>query len=210
MLYFQNFPKIATTDYKNNAVLATNLMARTAIIPSLLTNPLLFYSYDIQEGDTPEIVASKYYGDVNRHWLVLYANQIIDPQWQWPLTSQQLKIYIQDKYADAANTANVSSVISYAQQTVKYHQKIFGTNNSEGGKSQRTMIIDESEYNSTIPETITQNFPNGAVVQRSVAIKALSIYDYEVELNERKRKIYLINNVYAPQIENQFKQLMSR
>lgn len=210
MLYFQNFPKIATTDYKNNAVLATNLMARTAIIPSLLTNPLLFYSYDIQEGDTPEIVASKYYGDVNRHWLVLYANQIIDPQWQWPLTSQQLKIYIQDKYADAANTANVSSVISYAQQTVKYHQKIFGTNNSEGGKSQRTMIIDESEYNSTIPETITQNFPNGAVVQRSVAIKALSIYDYEVELNERKRKIYLINNIYAPQIENQFKQLMSR
>ena len=210
MLYFQNFPKIATTDYKNNAVLATNLMARTAIIPSLLTNPLLFYSYDIQEGDTPEIVASKYYGDVNRHWLVLYANQIIDPQWQWPLTSQQLKIYIQDKYADAANTANVSSVISYAQQTVKYHQKIFGTNNSEGGKSQRTMIIDESEYNSTIPETITQNFPNGAVVQRSVAIKALSIYDYEVELNERKRNIYLINNIYAPQIENQFKQLMSR
>jgi len=210
MLYFQNFPKIATTDYKNNAVLATNLMARTAIIPSLLTNPLLFYSYDIQEGDTPEIVASKYYGDVNRHWLVLYANQIIDPQWQWPLTSQQLKIYIQDKYADAANTANVSSVISYAQQTVKYHQKIFGTNNSEGGKSQRTMIIDESEYNSTIPETITQNFPNGAVVQRSIAIKALSIYDYEVELNERKRNIYLINNIYAPQIENQFKQLMSR
>ena len=210
MLYFQNFPKIATTDYKNNAVLATNLMARTAIIPSLLTNPLLFYSYDIQEGDTPEIVASKYYGDVNRHWLVLYANQIIDPQWQWPLTSQQLKIYIQDKYAAEANTANVSSVISYAQQTVKYHQKIFGTNNGEGGRSQRTMIIDESEYNSTIPETITQNFPNGAVVQRSVAIKALSIYDYEVELNERKRNIYLINNIYAPQIENQFKQLMSR
>jgi hypothetical protein len=210
MLYFEKFPKIATTDYKNNAVLATNLMARTAIIPSLLTNPLLFYSYDIQEGDTPEIVASKYYGDVNRHWLVLYANQIIDPQWQWPLTSQQLKIYIQDKYAAAANTANVSSVISYAQQTVKYHQKIFGTNNSEGGKSQRTMIIDEEEYNTSTPETITQNFPNGAVVQRSVAIKALSIYDYEVELNERKRKIYLINNIYAPQIENQFKQLMSR
>lgn len=210
MLYFQSFPKIATTDYKNNAVLATNLMARTAIIPSLLTNPLLFYSYDIQEGDTPEIVASKYYGDVNRHWLVLYANQIIDPQWQWPLTSQQLKIYIQDKYADEANTANVPSVISYAQQTVKYYQKIFGTNNNEGGRSQRTMIIDEEEYNLTIPETITQNFPNGAVVQRSVAIKALSIYDYEVELNERKRKIYLINNVYAPQIENQFKQLMSR
>jgi hypothetical protein len=93
---------------------------------------------------------------------------------------------------------------------VKYHQKIFGTNNSEGGRSQRTMIIDEEEYNTSTPETITQNFPNGAVVQRIVAIKALSIYDYEVELNERKRKIYLINNIYAPQIENQFKQLMSR
>ncbi len=72
------------------------------------------------------------------------------------------------------------------------------------------MIIDKEEYDMTIPETITQNFPNGTVVQRSIAIKALSIYDYEVELNERKRKIYLVNNIYASQIENQFKELMSR
>jgi|LakMenE18May11ns_1017448.scaffolds.fasta_scaffold9588472_2 hypothetical protein len=210
MLYFENFPKVASSDYKNNAVLATNLMARTTFIPSLLTNPLLFYSYDIQEGDTPEIVASKYYGDVNRHWLVLYANQIIDPQWQWPLTSQQLKIYIEDKYAAEAEEAEVPSVISYAQQTVKHYQKIFGTNNSEGGRTSRTMIIDKEEYDSLTPETITQNFANGTVVQRIISIKALSIYDYEVELNERKRKIYLVNNIYASQIENQFKELMSQ
>ena len=89
MQYFSTLPKIVYIDKDQTSRVYTNLMSRADIIPSLLDNPLVFYTYDIQDEDTPEIVASKYYGDVNRHWLVLYANQILDPQWQWPLTSQQ-------------------------------------------------------------------------------------------------------------------------
>jgi hypothetical protein len=210
MLYFDSFPKIASTDYKTNAIAATNIMARTNMIPSLARNPLLFYAYDIQEGDTPEIVASKYYGDVDRHWMVLYANQILDPQWQWPLTSQQMLKYINDKYTVEANTAGSPSVVSYAQQTVKYYLKVFGTENSETGKTQTSMIIDEDEWTLLQPDKVTQTFSNGESVSKFTLKRALSIYDWEMETNERKRKIFLINNIYAPQIESQFKELMSR
>jgi hypothetical protein len=210
MFYFNSFPKITTTDYKGNGVVATNIMTRVNMIPSLMRNPLLFYSYDIQEGDTPEIVASKYYGDVNRHWMVLYANQILDPQWAWPLTTQQLGKYIADKYAAEAEEANVPSSISYAQQTIKYHLKTFGTNNSDSGRTNLTVIVDEEDWNLIQPETITQTFSNGTSVQKIISKSAISLYDYEVQANERKRKIFLINNIYASQLEAQFKELMGR
>ena len=210
MLYFNSFPKISTTDYKGNGIAATKLMSRVEVIPALMKNPLLFYSYDIQEGDTPEIVASKYYGDANRHWMVLYANQILDPQWGWPLTTQQLGKYIEDKYKAEATAAGVPSSISYAQQTIKHHLKTFGTNNSETGRNQITVIVDEEDWNLIQPETITQNFSNGTSVQKIISKSAISLYDYEVQANERKRKIYLINNIYASQLEAQFKELMSK
>ena len=97
MLYFDTLPKVITLDPNNNPILVTNLLTRASILQNLLVNPQLFYSYDIQDGDTPEIVAAKYYGDSYRYWLVLFANQILDPQWQWPLSSQQFQAYINDK-----------------------------------------------------------------------------------------------------------------
>ncbi len=73
MLYFNTLPKILTNDNKNNAIVLTNLLARAELVQNLMTNPLMFYDYDIQDGDTPDIVASKYYGDSYRYWLVLFS-----------------------------------------------------------------------------------------------------------------------------------------
>jgi len=71
MLYFNSFPLVVASDYKNNAILLTNLMARVDIIPSLLKNPLLFYSYDLKDSDRPDILAHKYYDDSDKYWMVL-------------------------------------------------------------------------------------------------------------------------------------------
>jgi hypothetical protein len=75
MQYFDSLPKaIKTKD--GVSILMTDLMARCSIIPEILKNPMLYYEYTIQDGDTPEIVAYKYYGDSYRYWIVLFANQI--------------------------------------------------------------------------------------------------------------------------------------
>ena len=37
----------------------------------------------------------------------------------------------------------------------------------------------------------------------------ISIYDYEVELNEKKRDIFLFNNIYASQAESELKEILS-
>jgi nucleoid-associated protein YgaU len=98
MQYFNTLPKIIKTDANRNSVIMTDLMARCSIIPEILNNPMVYYDYDVQDGDTPEIVAYKYYGDSYRYWIVLFANQITDPQWDWPLSSNDFDAYITNKY----------------------------------------------------------------------------------------------------------------
>ena len=209
MFYFNSFPKIITTDYNNNGIVLTNIIKRVNIIPSLLNNPLLNYSYDLQEGDTPDIVANKYYGDSYRYWLTLFSNNIINPQWQWPMSSSVFDNYIQNKYAEAAAAANVASVLEYTQSTVYQYTKTIETiDGATLNITKTTIVIDQPTYDSTVPGITTSIFPGGATVSQTVTTNVVSIYDYELEQNESNRSINLINSIYTSQIESQFASLM--
>jgi len=209
MFYFNSFPKVITTDYNGNGILLTNIIKRINFIPGLLSNPLLLYKYDLQEGDTPDIVANKYYGDSYRYWLPLFANNIMNPQWQWPMDSNVFDSYIQNKYAEAAAAANVSSVLSYTQSTVYQYTKTIQTVDSYTlNSNSTTIVIDEPTYNSMVTGTTTSTFPNGATITQTITKNVVSIYDYELEQNESNRSISLINSIYTSQIESQFASLM--
>jgi len=105
MQYFKSLPKIIYTDKNNVSTLYTNLLARVSVIPSVLNNALAFYSYDVQDDDTPEIVAYKYYGDIYRYWMVLYCNEMLDPQWDWPLSGNKFEDYVDRKYVSGGHSA---------------------------------------------------------------------------------------------------------
>jgi hypothetical protein len=210
MLYFNSMPKVLTPDANGTETILTNLMARTEIIPSLLDNPLMFYKYDIQDGDTPEIVAHKYYGDSYRYWIVLYANQILDPQWNWPLNNHQFDTYLINKYSVNAEDAGYSSAISYTQSVIKeYRKTIKSTDSISLVETIETFVIDETAYNQPLEPSETYQLPN-SIVTRNISKAIISLYDYELEQNESKRNINLINKIYVSQIEQQFKSLMSQ
>ena len=209
MLYFDTFPLVIASDYKNNAILLTNLMARVEIIPSLLRNPLLFYSYDLKESDRPDIIANKYYDDSNKYWMVLYANEIMDPLYDWPLTSQQFDAYLKNKYSAAAG--GDAFVLSYTTNTVQEYRKTITTYDSTSLETtSKTVVVDLTTYNSITTGSITQTFSSGASVTRTISKTAVSIYDYEIELNEAKQNIKLINSSYSNQLENDLKTLMAQ
>jgi hypothetical protein len=208
MLYFNSFPKVAVLDSTGNQILMTNIMARSEIIPSLLNNPLLYYKYDIQDSDRPDIIANKYYEDSNRYWLILMSNQILDPIREWPLTSQQFETYLTDKYSVAANT---STVLSYTQGTVYQYTKTITTYESVSmEETSKTFIVDLPTYTLTQTGTIQQSFSDGSYVKQTTTKNAVSIYEYETTQNEDKRNINLINAKYASQFESNFKSLMSK
>ena len=209
MLYFNTFPLVVASDYKNNAILLTNLMARVDIIPSLLKNPLLFYSYDLKESDRPDIIANKYYDDSNKYWMVLYANEIMDPLYDWPLTSQQFDAYLKNKYSVAAG--GDAFVLTYTTSTVQEYRKIITTYDSTSLETTiKTVVVDLTTYNSITAVSTTKTFSSGASVTRTLSKSAVSIYDYELELNEAKQNIKLIDSVYSNQLEKDLKTLMAQ
>lgn len=201
MKYFQNLPKLLTTDYKGNYITLTNLLVRVNIIPDLLKNPLLFYSYDIKDSDTPESIAYKYYGSVDQFWLVMFSNQLLDPQWDWPLNSVNLEIYINDKYGSLANAQN---------QIHHYEEAITITNSSTQNVTTNITIVDANTYTSAIQSTISSNLPDGTVVSIATSVYPVDSYTYEININEAKRNINLIDVKYVPIIEEQFKSLVSK
>jgi hypothetical protein len=194
--YFQTLPKLITTDVNNNSKLFTNLLARASVIQDLLKSPLVFYEYDVKDSDTPEIIAHKYYGSVDRFWLVMFANQIIDPIWEWPLNNYNLNNYVNSKYT----TEELSAIHHYEKIVTK-------TDIHTNTVTVETFVIDENDYNSLYESITSYILPTGTV---SVAVtkREVSNFDYELDLNEGKRTIKLINSTYADQIENEFNKLM--
>ena len=76
----------------------TNLLRRVGMRAKLKSNTLLYDTYDVKEGETPEMIAHKLYGDPELHWVILLINDITDRYHQWPMTGGQFLDYLNDKY----------------------------------------------------------------------------------------------------------------
>jgi hypothetical protein len=199
MQYFNTLPKIVQFDDKGVARLYTNLLVRGNIIPEFLKNPAIYYKYDIQEGDTPEIIAHKYYGDSYRYWIVLFANQLMDPQWDWPMSGTVFENYLVAKYGQSFNTH--SEIHDYQKVSTQFDS---GTNTT----TVESVELSVEDYNSLVETTETYSLPTGDVTV-SITKNAVSYYDYEYNLNESKRTIRILNSSYVAQMENEFKRLMT-
>jgi hypothetical protein len=199
MKYFETLPKVVYNDPVLGQKLLTNLMARVSMMPQTLQNPLVFYPYDIQEGDTPEIIAYKYYGDSYRYWMVLFANQIMDPQWQWPVDQLTFDNYLSNKYPNI----DVNTTIHHYLKTVT------SVDNTSRTSTITETIIDLTAYNNLARTTRTYTISNTSTVTVTTDKSAVNIYDYEMSVNENNRNIRLVNAIYADQLEKEFQTLMA-
>ncbi len=206
--YFETLPKIITPDQNGYPILMTNLLARASIVQELLNNPMQFYEYAIQDGDTPEIVAEKYYGDPFKYWIVLFSNQILDPIWEWPMPYESFLKYLDSKYATDADDAG-QTPFEYTNTAVYEYKKIITTTEVyTGTETIKEVSITQSDYNTLSESTATYNIPGGTSCVVSITKTIVTLYDYEEELNESKRQIKLLNKNYAGDIEKQLEVLM--
>jgi len=78
--------------------LLPNILKRVKLRSGIRSGLFLFDNYDVADGERPEDIAFKYYGDPEYHWVILMTNNITDRYYQWPLTQPQFQEYIKDKY----------------------------------------------------------------------------------------------------------------
>ena len=213
--YFNHFPKTLYTndDKGNNLNTVTNIIARFSFEESLKENSSAFYKYDIKEGDTPEIIASKFYGNPERHWIILLFNNIIDPQWDWPLNYRTLNEYINEKYTPNAIEDNFSSGLSWARSLNEdnahsFYKVIETTLNADGTKYVDKVQISREFFDSLSDTTTTYPLPDGYSMTEKITKELKSHYDYELELNEKKRTIKLLKTDFVTAVEKEFKRVV--
>lgn len=91
--YFQKFQTIVY-----NGAPARNLTQRVKVLDSVYNSPYVYYPYDIQPSERPDMLAERYYEDSYSSWLVYHANKIIDPYHDWYLDQQTFDDFIVKKY----------------------------------------------------------------------------------------------------------------
>lgn len=214
--YFDLFPRILY-DIEGNALtkfdVTTNIFFRMQVVQEALTNISSYYYHNISDSETPEIIAEAVYGDPEAHWIILLANNIIDPQYDWPLPPQAFAAYLTDKYGSVANS----------QLQIHHYEKVirreFGDTVSETRfrinqerLTDNALLIpfDYYEGDGSLPETQsveTIDLGNGQTVVQIIYREAITCYDYENEQNENKRQIKIIKPEYYPLIIEEFNTL---
>ena len=129
MYFDDNFPTIPYDSLGNGKFKnVKNLLRRVALNTRVKTNTLLYDTYEVKEGETPESIADKLYDDAKLHWVVLLVNDITDRYHQWPMSEAQFLQFVNDKYD------NVNAIHHYEieQQSGKTTKKIdIGTDNTD-------------------------------------------------------------------------------
>ena len=140
-MYFANFPRIPYDSVGNREFkIVTNLLKRVGLRAKVKSTVLLFDTYDVKEGETPEMIADKLYDDPELHWVILLINDITDRYHQWPMNSNQFLTYLNDKYSniDATHHYEISQVSG--DTTIKIN---IGTDNTEHSGAS---IVTNREY----------------------------------------------------------------
>ena len=180
--YFKNIPKVSydiNGTEPNNFLSVTNIMKRVKFKPKIIEDIVDYYPYFVKEGERPDIISFNEYGTIAYAYLIMLVNNIYDPLFDWPLSSQQFEKYIESKYGS----------VSSAMGTTKYFFQIIRAEVAITGVSERVpevkFIVDETTYNALdAGERTTQ-----------------TEYEYEEELNDNKREIRLINPEFIQDID---------
>ena len=179
--FFQHYPQI---NYDISGVRPTktktaiNIMVNSKIKSMVLDDVIAYFPYIIPEAERPDVTAFKQYGDVKYTWLIFLINNIHDPIFDWPLNSREFGNYVKNKYGSLASARNT---IHHYEQIVRTRTEATGT--AEPIPEAR-IEVDITTYND-LDDSVRD---------------IVYYYGWEVDRNEAKRDIKLIDRRYVADI----------
>ena len=89
-------------DMKNdgNYKLLPDILKRVKQRNAIKSSQFIFDTYDVIDGEKPEDIAYKWFGDAQLHWVILMTNNVLDRYYDWPMNSVQFQEYLDDKYSN--------------------------------------------------------------------------------------------------------------
>ena len=196
-MYFKKLPnikyhtKLPDSNSSLDSVVAKNLFRRGKIRADIFNNASFFTKYSIIGDERPEQVSEKFYGSPLYDWVVLLTNNILNVNNEWPLSQQAFYDYLIEKYGSEE-----------ALNNVKYYKTLEVTNSTGQIVQNKDLIVDATFYNKSALagfaalEYYDENL--ASMVQKAgseISIPVTNI-DYENEINENKRNIFILREQY--------------
>ena len=180
--YFRQLPNLDYPSLANERTSAydyaqvKNIFKRAVLREDVLNAYVQFDKYLVQGDDRPDNVASKVYGDSSLDWVVLTTNNIINVRDEWPMSQGDLQNYLTNKYT----SAQLSYIRHYETlEIVDSYQRLI---------QPKGLMVEEGH-------SIT--FVDRGVSKTESKTKSVSYLEYEIDLNDAKREISVLQPRYV-------------
>ena len=189
-MYFSLLPNIEYDEKpisypfsESDFVTAKNFFRRYKLNDDIFSYTVFFSKYAIQDGERPDSLADKAYGNPFYDWVILLTNNMVNAQYDWPMTNSQIGKVLESEYDNA-----FAEISHY--ETVKIGQYAAG------------LRVDETFYNGQhkINENGTVSIKNGNEICGPVTVAERFYRE-----NEKKREIYLLKPAYFQSFVDDFR-----
>ena len=217
MGYFGELPNIlyqspllhknSTTDF----IVIKNIFRRSKLFDFLQGNVTLFNKYVINDGDRPDTIAEKLYGDSELDYIIVLVAGITNITHEWPLQDYQIYDYTLNKYGSEAKMNDIhhyetfeikdsqNRTILPAKLIVDKDFKMdgsalrFPTNRFTLISQQGNQLLDDKDEYTVATDNIARPVTN---------------YEFEIQANEDKRDINVLRESYIQTFINDLRDVV--
>ena len=189
-MYFSLIPNIKYDEKpisypfsESDFVTAKNFFRRYKLNDDVFSYAVYFQQYAIVDGERPDTLAKKAYGDEFFDWVILLTNNMVNAQYDWPMTNSQIAKVLESEYENAYSDIDHYETIKIGQYAAGLH-------------------VDEAFYNGQHKVNIdgVVSIKNGSEICGPVTI-AENFY----RENEKKREIFLLKPAFFQSFVDDFR-----
>ena len=186
--YVSRLPDAKISDY----IRVKNLFKKVNLREDIYQDLTYFTKYQIQGDDRPDNVAFKVYEDSTLDWVILLANNIINIQTEWPMPQQAFDRYLLDKYETYDNLHN----------GVHHYETIEVKDSNDIVIVQKGLRVSK-DFNMTYYDWFL-----GGLTTANNIVRPVTNYEYEEDIEVKKRNIFLLRREYIGVIIDDIEDLM--
>ena len=195
--YFRQLPDFdyvnRTSENRNISAYETvkNIFKRAKISDDIFSDLTFFTKYKIVGDDRPDNVANKFYDDPRLDWIVLLSNNIMNVQTEWPMTQSDYYDFLIDKYGDEETINKV------------HHYRCTGVTTNDGIVIVPEGLTIESDFSVTYFDASI-----GSSVTKTGISEEVTNLEYENDIQDAKRNIFLLKPTYLNVVFDDIEDLM--
>ena len=187
--YFRNIPnleyvnRLPDSHSSSEYIEVKNLFKRGKIKDDIFKEVTHFTKYNVKGDDRPDNVAFDVYQDSTLDWVILLSNNILNIQTEWPLTQESFENYVINKYGN--------------------EQILQGTHHYESKEIRNSIGSIVLKEGLEVPRLFTMKFFDsnlGTYTEvggaGNLITSEVTNYDYEVNLQNERRHIYVLKQDY--------------